>query len=218
MDWLKNMETWQYEWRDDIQADSEIPDGYRYVGATSNDILNDLNIQTEYSPQGSELSYVYSDKANGCVMITFVSKGFYGFIQVSAEMSYDLGKVSSLNKSGLSFEGVRFSATMVQHKADNNNPVMSELTSLFEISYGTETFSKILTEPSYPYVKDSKTQVLSGSINVPAGKFQPHLAFGKAYIKSGVKSSGSDSRVTPIFINSQISWPIEKWPMFRPKK
>jgi hypothetical protein len=30
-DWIKNSETGQYGWRDDIKHDSEIPEGYRYI-------------------------------------------------------------------------------------------------------------------------------------------------------------------------------------------
>ena len=47
-DWIKNTETGHYEWRDDITKDSEIPSGYKYVGISEMDILDDLNINSYY--------------------------------------------------------------------------------------------------------------------------------------------------------------------------
>ena len=55
-------------------------------------------------------------------------------------------------------------------------------------------------------------KVLSGSINIPAKMLAPNLAFGKAAIKLVIKE------IAMFFENTQISWPIEKWPMFRIKK
>lgn len=55
-------------------------------------------------------------------------------------------------------------------------------------------------------------KVLTGSINIPAKMLAPNLAFGKAAIKLGIKE------IAMFFENTQISWPIEKWPMFRIKK
>lgn len=48
-DWIKNMETWRYGWRDDISANSD-------------DILNDLNINKEYSMRSENLFYVAGEK------------------------------------------------------------------------------------------------------------------------------------------------------------
>ena len=212
MDWLKNMETWQYEWRDDIQADSEIPDGYRYVGATSNDILNDLNICTGYRIQDSNVFYVAGEIESGGLAISAVNKRISANMRVSVQLSYDDENASSNNLLGIMFEGITFTASSIQASIDTNNPFMRELAALFEISYGNETFSEIMKEPTGSYIKETGTKVLSGSINIPASKFAPNMAFGNATIKSGIKD------IAMYFRNSQISWPIEKWPMFRPKK
>ena len=46
-DWVKNLKTNQYEWSDNATSPDNTPDGYRYIG-DDNDLLNDLNIRTDY--------------------------------------------------------------------------------------------------------------------------------------------------------------------------
>ena len=212
MDWIKNMETWQYEWRDDIQADSEIPDGYRYVGPTSNDILSDLNISPQYRIQNSSVFYIAGEIESCGIAITAVNKGISANMRVSVQLSYDAENASSNNLIGVMFEGITFTASSVQTSIDANNPYMIEMASLFEIGYGNEIFSEIMSEPGDSYIKQSGTKVLTGSINIPASKLASNKAFGEARIKSGVVNYAM------FYKNSEISWPIEKWPMFRLKK
>ena len=102
-DWIKNMETWRYEWRDDISANSD-------------DILNDLNINKEYSMRSENLFYVAGEKE-----------------------SYDKNNISSNNSLGRVFEGIMFTAVTVQSSVNTNNPFARELGSMFEIGYGNES-------------------------------------------------------------------------------
>ena len=99
-DWIKNMETWRYEWRDDISANSIIPNGYRYVGANSYDILNDLNINKEYSMRSENLFYVAGEKELGGLVITAVNKSISAHMRVSVLLSYDKNNSSSNNSLG----------------------------------------------------------------------------------------------------------------------
>jgi len=48
-DWVKNIETKEYEWHDDVTSANETPEGYSYIGKHDNDILKDLNLPLEYN-------------------------------------------------------------------------------------------------------------------------------------------------------------------------
>ena len=45
MDWIKNIETGYYEWRDNINNSFEVPNNYTYIGASSMDILHNLIVK-----------------------------------------------------------------------------------------------------------------------------------------------------------------------------
>ena len=213
MDWIKNSETGKYEWRDDINRDSEIPDGYRYVGSTTESILDDLNINTQYQ---SESSYVYS-----LVMDSFMSVfwifGYYVdftvFFAVETNISADKSRSNDNNMRGLSFDGVTFTATMLQ-KGDNlSNTLDTGVSAMLNMSYGRNQFSaSIVNRPSNGYIVQSGDKLTCGSIFIPASMFAPHLAFGNAI----VNASPSDFKT---FGGSrELKWCIEKRMMYRPAK
>ena len=48
MDWIKNGKNGNYEWQDNVTAASDTPEGYSYIGKSSTNILDDLNINSKY--------------------------------------------------------------------------------------------------------------------------------------------------------------------------
>ena len=47
-DWVKITGTHEYIWMEDVTNRENTPDGYEYVGANDDDILDDLNIPIEF--------------------------------------------------------------------------------------------------------------------------------------------------------------------------
>ena len=213
MDWIKNSETGKYEWRDDINRDSEIPDGYRYVGSTTESILDDLNINTQYHPISSNVYSFVMDQFMGFSWIFGCHIDFTLFFTVSTNISVDKSKHNANNMRGLSFDGVTFTATMHQKEEDLSNSLDAEVGAMLNISYGSNQFSaRIVNRPSNGYVVQTGYKVTCGSIFIPAGLFAPHLSFGNAI----VNASPSDFKT---FGGSQeLKWCIEKRMMLRPSK
>ena len=210
-DWVKNMETGQYEWNDDINSESEIPEGYIYVGATTFDVLNHLNINTKYPTQYSSIFLFTGEQEKGNVII-MTYKTFLAHLTASAIVSYNTSDISPNNSLGLTFEGVKFTATLVQSSSNDFNPYVGNISAVLNLNYGNDVFSTIMVKSTEPIIKETGTNVISGSVIIPASIFASHLAFGKASIHAGATNA---SRIST---NRKISWGIEKWPMFRPVK
>ncbi|MBR0321489.1 MAG: hypothetical protein IIX08_03775, partial [Bacteroidales bacterium] len=98
MDWIKNTETGQYEWRDDVRNKSEVPSGYSYVGQYTTDILKDLNITTSYSDHQANVFSVNGDYGPGWAILSL--NYFYAnvHLSVSANVSYDLYNATEHNR------------------------------------------------------------------------------------------------------------------------
>ena len=208
-DWVKNATTGQYEWRDDIGSDSEIPEQYIYIGPSTLDILNDLNMNTKYPDRYSKIFVLTGDTDKGSVVV-LTCKTFLVNLKVSASVTYNASDVSNVNTTGVTFEGVKFVATLVQSSSDILNPYADALSAVFSLSYGDQDFSTIMKTPTEPIIKALGTEVISGGIFIPASKFAAHFAFGQALVRVGATDSNSLSN-TP-----NIRWGVEKWPMFRP--
>ena len=212
MDWIKNTETGQYEWRDDVRNKSEVPSGYSYVGQYTTDILKDLNITTSYSDHQANVFSVNGDYGPGWAILSL--NYFYAnvHLSVSANVSYDLYNATEHNRLGQSFDGVTFTAIMTQREANPFNPFDNEISATLVINYGENSIRSTLKEPTGSYLKAPYQKVTTSKVFVPADLFAPHLAFGNAIIDMSPRNFGMYARGAKVYIG------IEDKTMFRPSK
>ena len=213
-DWVVITETGRVEWRDDINSQSELPDDYLYVGDSNEDILRYLNINHSYVAQKSTVWYVTGDFGNNgnvqFAVVVVVPLPVTANMTVYADVSFNPENKTENNKYGRTFNGVQFTASLIQPALNELNPFSHKAGAGFVINYGGKAYNNIMTTPTEPYLRATGTSVLTGTVKIPAGSFAPHLSFGKATITAGVLSGGVYSKP------KSIDWGIERLPSFRP--
>ena len=55
-DWIRNLETDEYEWNDNVKSREDTPAGYEYIGAFDSDILYDIGVSTNLYYEASSWS------------------------------------------------------------------------------------------------------------------------------------------------------------------
>ena len=201
-DWIRSQSTNMYEWKDDITADSQLPEGYVYVGANDQSILTDLGIASSYAENQRIYTLSLADESAalnqpsvqskiGAATTTAISvaegligKTAAGHISVRADVSF--GAATADNELGRYFDGITLSATYSQPGGRPGGT--------FRVTNNGATISDPLSPVQGPYIKSPGSSVLTGEVRIPA----PQLAPGTltdAYI--GV---GNTSR-TALFAN-----------------
>ena len=120
IDWVKKTGTNQYIWLDIVDSKDNTPQGYDYVGPDDNDILRDMGIPENFSPQ--EMS------RNGCTS-RWRPGAFLGIIfgdrrcESTARLSVSANHIdcseyiTEANKKGRVFAGLTFTASVSQTSA-----------------------------------------------------------------------------------------------------
>ena len=211
MDWIKCAETGNYEWRDDIYNDSEIPEGYTYVGSSTDDILKDLNINSQYNMNelsiisiGGDCDEVNPNKSSWRLLVP-INIEVTASVKVSPIISFIPANSTGNNLLGKSFTGIKFTAVMTQRQANSINDFDNEAIARFYINYGPKVFDQQLESPKEAYVVPSGTKITSGTIFISASALSPNRSFGNATLGISAQNFGLYSQ------NKSIQWKISKY-------
>ena len=211
MDWIKCAETGNYEWRDDIYNDSEIPEGYTYVGSSTDDILKDLNINSQYNMNelsiisiGGDCDEVNPNKSSWRLLVP-INIEVTASVKVSPIISFIPANSTGNNLLGKSFIGIKFTAVMTQRQANSINDFDNEAIARFYINYGPKVFDHQLESPKEAYVVPSGTKITSGTIFISASALSPNRSFGNAILGISAQNFGLYSQT------KSIQWKISKY-------
>lgn len=68
-DWVKNLETCEYEWKNEVTSESNTPEGYKYVGESDQSIVEDLvgkqTVKTDTATEFGSVSHNDETTAHG---------------------------------------------------------------------------------------------------------------------------------------------------------
>jgi hypothetical protein len=211
MDWIKCAETGNYEWRDDIYNDSEIPEGYTYVGSSTDDILKDLNINSQYNMNelsiisiGGDCDEVNPNKSSWRLLAP-INIEVTASVKVSPIISFIPANSTGNNLLGKSFTGIKFTAVMTQRQANSINDFDNEAIARFYINYGPKVFDQQLESPKEAYVVPSGTKITSGTIFISASALSPNRSFGNATLGVSAQNFGLYSQT------KSIQWKISRY-------
>ena len=168
-DWIRNLETDEYEWNDNVKSREDTPAGYEYIGAFDSDILYDIGVSTNlyyeassWSPYlsfGTEVPQHNLSGRGGLLSLLLpalegaVGLIGEGYIRFQVSIGYDSKKVSETNSLGKVFNGVIIHAIinqMITPRTAYNGDIEVYMTN-------GEMYSIALKEPPYPILTNPFT-------------------------------------------------------------
>lgn len=168
-DWIRNLETDEYEWNDNVKSREDTPAGYEYIGAFDSDILYDIGVSTNlyyeassWSPYlsfGTEVPQHNLSGRGGLLSLLLpalegaVGLIGEGYIRFQVSIGYDSKKVSETNSLGKVFNGVIIHAIinqMITPRTAYNGDIEVYMTN-------GEMHSIALKEPPYPILTNPFT-------------------------------------------------------------
>lgn len=211
-DWIVANDTYKFEWRDDINAKSKMPDGYTYVGSQNNDILSYMGLKTSYPDANTNsIGMVGSDAELGKFAVShLVNVQENSSLDLSANVSLDKKNKSDNNADGRTFNGIDITVTNVS----SNSGVDGELTSksMLTVEYGKEKASFALKDPNYTSLHQQGTTVNEGTAFVPAHILAPNTPFS-VQVKGNWWVYNNGQR-TPVVVHGLVPAPkafLHKW-------
>ncbi|MBQ8672443.1 MAG: RHS repeat-associated core domain-containing protein, partial [Bacteroides sp.] len=187
-DWVRNKETDEYVWMDNVTSENDTPEGYWYVGSNDEDILKDLNLITEFDSQTSVNKGFGVDGDEGVVLIMGSNVVTKSSLFVSADISQKQENVSPNNVNGKTFEGVTFTTNVSQTAMGANADYSSLPQGHFTVGYGT-MHSAPLLHPQKPVVYQQGMTPKTASIHFSAGSINRNKYFSTAAIKMGTTNA-----------------------------
>jgi RHS repeat-associated protein len=169
-DWVKNLKTNQYEWSDNVASPDNTPDGYKYIG-NDNDLLNDINIRTDYETQQKRRVGVSSDKGDnyGRIGLSGANKST-ATIRVSVCSRYDENNITSDNPSGKTFDGINVTGYVNQWSRNLANEPDGMVYNGYLLVNGSDNFQRQdrFRMPSGDVVYKTGTTPMTASVHIPA--------------------------------------------------
>lgn len=187
-DWVKNSETQEYVWMDNVTKPSETPKGYNYIGPTDQDVMNDLNLPQSYQKQemSTGTAGVDGDPGVGAPVAGYTYAR--GRLSSRPIVSRSAANSSENNKEGRVFEGVLFSGQLTYSSANSANPEYSQNTynGTLLISVGNETKSSQLQSVyCASCLYETGMSSISATNFIPAASFRNDGILRNATIRAG---------------------------------
>ena len=211
-DWIVTNDTYKFEWRDGINANSMLPEGYSYVGSQNNDILSYMGIKTSYSDANTNtIGQVASDAELGKFAVSHaVNVKEKTSIDISTNVSINDNNKSEVNSKGRTFNGIDITVTNISSNSGVNG-VLTSISTL-TVQYGNEKANFVLKNPSYISLHKKGTSVTEGTAFVPAHILSPSSSF-TVQVKGDWSVYNSGQR-TPVVAHALLPVPISfshKW-------
>ena len=212
-DWVENIATDNYEWKDNVTSDKNTPEGFRYIGSNDRDILRDLKINDSFMQQVSKrFGYIAADVEPGSYAVNhMVGISEMSNLSITADISYNLKSGTENNRLGRKFEGIKVSASVLS--SSSNVDGVLNVNGNLNVDYGNQHYSSSLAEPRRPYLIDSKSQMSVASISIPTSNLNP-LGFSNITINGSWWVTNSSNFSTPVVYHPLVPLPqtfSHKW-------
>ena len=190
-DWVKNLETNEYVWMDNVTSIENTPDGYKYIGSSSEDILADLNLKTDFESKVMKNGGIGLTNDEAVRYGILPSGGYYsmkGHISVSANITQNRENVTSINSMGIIFEGISFKANVSYISAGTDSDFKPQPKGHFIVEYGDLLYSPLLL-PKEAVVYEQGWTPLSATVDIPSKMISRDNYFSHATIALGVTNN-----------------------------
>ena len=158
-DWIVANGTSNYEWRNDITAESTIPKGYQYVGANDSDILSHLGLPTSFLEYSSNrIGSIASDAEVGRYAVSHM-------INVKEKSNATIDVNVSYTREGRIFNGVEIKVTNVSSNSGLDGNI--ENVGLVNVQYGDKAYTSTLKTPDSPQLLEAGSSVKTSTVNIP---------------------------------------------------
>jgi hypothetical protein len=208
-DWVKNKETEEYEWKDNVKSVEETPEGYTYIGPEDDDILKDLNLPLETEEKSDKKigGGLEGDDKSGAPILSEVRTTRN--INIKADVSYYFNNATRNNKFGKRFEGVSFKGNLTQSSKSGNSDFNMNYKGYFSIKYGNSEFTDMLTPIDFPVILPQGATGSQGNISIPASKLSGNKIFRRATISAGTTNPNLIFSPKPI----KMTWSLSSIPV-----
>jgi RHS repeat-associated protein len=215
-DWVRNLETDEYVWMDNVTSQVNTPEGYVYVGADDKDILEDMNVKANYETK-TQTNYgaaaVSGDNIgpSGAGIPAPAGRKATGNISISVNVAYSTENTTENNKNGKTFEGITVTGSLSQvaSNIEGNSMIASGYLS---VANGNKTYESIFKTPTGEYVRATGINLTVSSIHIPACEITSLKALSRAIIRAG------NTNNTIISFPIKMNWNLQTRPVFRPIK
>ncbi|MFA6201060.1 MAG: hypothetical protein WC679_11710 [Bacteroidales bacterium] len=204
-DWVQDIKTSQYQWKDNVTSSANTPNGYRYVGSEGDDIIRDLNIPTTFDYKRS--GGIGAGLVDGGV-VNGTSTNLSAGLSVDANISFDQNNTSKNNKLGKTFNGVTFTGYMNQKSLATNSDLELNYSGYLEIGYGNNGRYKSTFSPSQSYIVEQGYNPSEASITIPANQMNKGKTFHDAFIRVGATNNQA------INTRKEFRWSLQKVPVY----
>jgi RHS repeat-associated protein len=190
-DWVKNKETNEYEWKDDVTSSENTPKGYKYVGHESQDILNDIGLP-EKLPQKSINRFGFGidgDKGFGAPIGSEAK--VIGDVSIRAITSFKKENITENNKFGRKFEGVGFYATFRQPSISPNSEMEMTYRGSLSVQYGGKQYSSMFSpiNPKGSVIKETNSSPMEAFVGIPSKDMTQNKLFNQVKISAGATNA-----------------------------
>jgi RHS repeat-associated protein len=165
-DWIVANGSYNYEWRDDITAESKIPEGYQYVGANNSDILNHMGLSHFLPTQKTNtMGMVAADAEQGSYAAShWINVKETSNVVVDANTSFDKDNVTENNSMGRTFNGISVKVLETSTNSGAEGKVITGAEA--KLQYGNNIYATNLKQPEDPQVMPQGSTVSQATINI----------------------------------------------------
>ena len=219
-DWIVAYGTINYQWRDDIDAKSKMPEGYTYVGANDTDILTHMGVSSHYETK-TDVAGGVGFVGGGDKNVGPLGQGIPGGsiarvkanISISANVSFNADNATEYNKAGKTFDGVGITANVFEQTVSSSPDLQSNSGSYLSVTIGDKEYTSGLKTPTGEYIYETGSKPTTATVNISANKLS-----NTSYLQSATVRIGRPNAGLLINIPTKISWNLQTIQMFRPAK
>jgi len=214
-DWIKNMATNKYEWRNNVSSKENTPAGYSYIGKEDNDIVKDLGYSSaSANVSTSNIGVIHADVEHGDPVTSkpSYSVGHPVRVYLNTETWVKADVTSNYDtKNGLSktFNGLREEISM-SVKTSTKEKLTPIVQASFKNGDGkTSTFSLIEPQPFVGgTISEPGTTVVRGAVSITPEQAAQGVAFPELKISSTFfrRTNEGPAFVMPNALSGQINF------------
>ena len=215
-DWIRDLKTGQFIWRDDVTSAATTPDGYSYVGHNDKDILHCLNIRTSYPEQSFK-------NAGIGIKGVFGWPGFavnvawgegHANLYAQAVSGYSEKLKNSNNLTGRCFKGIEFISYVTQKQFSGSKS--TQMLEAGHLSIDAENIGNCSTTgyykiPQEAIIAQQGTSTIKARVFIPAQSISPNTVFHSATCSLGDTNPELLIRSNPI----KLKWGLMLTPIIR---
>ncbi|MDR1198827.1 MAG: hypothetical protein LBK94_07435 [Prevotellaceae bacterium] len=207
MDWIVADGTYNYQWKDDINAKSTMPEGYMYVGANAADIINHMGLNYKFQELSTnDFGMVAMDAELGRYAVShWVNVKEKSNVNITANISYKRDDATENNALGITFNGISVGVTEISSNSGVDGDMMSG--GQVSVQYGDKTYNSVLKALEGTNFREAGTTVGVSTVSIPKSDLSVNSKFSQIQVKGNWFVQKPEGR-TPVVRHALVPYPI----------